>query len=463
MSTSTVDSKLTIKWLATIIVPLLILLIPTSEMFTMQLKLFLVITIMSMFMLCLELMDSLWVGLFMPGCWILFGVCGPAEAFAPYTQTQVWMVIGGFIMAGALGDCGVLNRLAYWALRKCHGHFNRILYVFFFVGVILSAVTFTGCFMLIFLIGYSICKVFKQDKTIEAAVIMMVAQLAGVSVAVYTYAPTHFGLISSGINSVLPNLDIQWYHQIVYGAPLFFISLFTIFFLTKIYNTKSLSSDEAMEYFNNEYEKMGKMTIIEKKAIVVTLIIVGWLIASSFINIDGSIALILLPLLYFIPGVRVANKDTFKSVNFSMVIFLASCMSIGTVGVSLGLGEVVSAYLLPFMSHIPLFLAPLAVLIFGILANTVMTPAAMFALFPASLTQIAMELGMSTPWPLNLPLLYVNDLVFFPYEQTLCLILFGFGVMRMNDFIKLNIIKMVIFAIGFMVLVVPYWMLLGLF
>lgn len=463
MMSSATTSKVNIKWLITTIIPLLFLLIPTSELFSMQLKLFLVITVMSMFMLCFELMEPFWVAIFMPGCWILFGVCSAADAFGSWTQTTVWMVVGGYLLAGALDQCGVLNRFAYWCLKKCNGNFNRILYVFFFVGVFLAFLTFANAFMIIFLLSYSICKVFKQDKTKGAAIIMMVAQLAGVNAGIYVCNPQHFAFFQNGIQSVLPDFEIYWYHQIIYSLPLILISLIVIFILTKIYHTKDITSEEALKFFHEEYEKMGKISIQEKKAIVITCALIIYLISSSFVNLDGNLGLILFPLLYFIPGIRVADKDAFKRVNFGMVIFVASCMSIGSVGIALGLGDVVSTFLFPLMSKIPIFFAPLAVLIFGILANMVMTPAAMFALFPAPLTQIAIDLGMSTPWPMTFPLLYSLDLVFFPYEQALCLIFFGFGVVKMSDFIKINVIRMGIFIICFMLLIVPYWLLLGLF
>lgn len=461
---SSAQSKLAIKWIVTIAVPLLFMLIPTSELFSMQLKLFLTITVMSMLMLCFELMDSFWVAIFMPGMWILFGVCSAADAFASWTQTQVWMVIGGYLLAAALDQCGVLNRFAYWCLQKCRGNFNRILYVFFFVGVILAFLTFANVFMIVFLLSYSICKVFKQDKTKGAAVIMMVAQLAGVNAGVYVCNPQHFAFFQAGIQSVLPEFEIQWYHQIIYSIPLFFISLIVIYILTKIFHTKDITSEDALQYFNDEYEKMGKMSAKEKKATVITLALIVWLFSSSFIDgIDGNLGLILFPLLFFLPGINVADKDAFKRVNFGMVVFVASCMSIGAVGISLGLGDIVSEFLFPIMSKIPTFLTPVAVLVFGILANLVMTPAAMFALFPAPLTQIAVDIGMSTPWPMTLPLLYSLDLVFFPYEQALCLILFGFGVVKMSDYIKISSIRIGIFLVCFMLLVIPYWLLMGLF
>lgn len=454
---------LVVKWACTIVIPLLLLLIPTSETFSPQLRIFLITTIMAMLILCLELMDSFWVAIALPISWILFGVCGTEAAFKPWTSTQVWMVIGGYLLANVLDQCGILNRFAFWCLKKCKGKFNRILYATFLAGVVISFLTFANAFMITFLLCYTICKVFKQHLTKGAAVVMMVAQLAGVNAGIYVCNPMHFAFFRGGIQGVLPDYPIQWYHQIVYSIPLFFIALIVIFVLTKIYHTKDISSGDALTYFEEEYNKLGSLSIKEKKAAVVTLILLVYLFTAPYVGLDSNLGLIIFPLIYFLPGIRVADKTALQKVNFGMVVFVASCMAIGQVGSSLGIGAIVSQTVFPIVSKVPTIFAPLMVLILGIISNIIMTPAAMFSLFPAPLTQLAMDLKMSSPWPMNLPLLYSLDLIFFPYEQALCLIFFGFGAVKMKDFITVNVIKMAIFIVCFMLLVIPWWYLLGLF
>jgi len=459
----TKTSNNTMKWFVSIAIPLLLLLIPTSDIFSIQLKLFLVTTAIAMFLLCLELMDPMWVAIMLPGSWLVLKVCDTTAAFRPWTQTTIWMVIGGYILANALDQCGVLNRFSYWCLKRCKGDFNKILYVTLITGISISFFTFANAFMITFLLCYAICKVFNQIETKGAAVVMMVAQLAGINAGIYVCNPMHFGFFRSGIQSVMPDFQIQWYHQIIYSIPLMLIAFITVFVLTKIYHTKEISTPEALHFFEEEYEKMGPVTIAEKKATVITLGLVAYLFIAPLVELDSNLGFIIFPLLYFLPGIDVADKTALQKVNFGMILFTASCMAIGQVGSSLGVGALVSKFLLPIVSQIPILLAPFSVLILGVAANIVMTPAAMFSLLPAPLTELAVGLGMTTPWPMTLPLLYSLDMVFFPYEQALCLVIYGFGVIKMKDFITVNIIKMIIFAICFMVLIIPWWLLLGLF
>ena len=55
-----------------------------------------------------------------------------------------------------------------------------------------------------------------------------------------------------------------------------------------------------------------------------------------------------------------------------------------------------------------------------------------------------------------------GDLLLFPYEFVNYLIYFSFGCMSMNQFIKYNTIRVVIYIIFFVVIFLPYWSLLGL-
>lgn len=46
----------------------------------------------------------------------------------------------------------------------------------------------------------------------------------------------------------------------------------------------------------------------------------------------------LIPLLAYMPSIAICDGEDMKKTNFGMVMFIASCLSIGTVGTALGLG-----------------------------------------------------------------------------------------------------------------------------
>lgn len=92
--------------------------------------------------------------------------------------------------------------------------------------------------------------------------------------------------------------------------------------------------------------------------------------------------------------------------------------------------------------------------------NLFMTPSAIWGVITAPMCEVAVSLGISIR-PVCYALVMCSEAVVFPYEYVPYLIVFSFGMMSMTDFIKLNAWKCLFSLIGFVCLVIPYWMLIG--
>lgn len=137
-------------------------------------------------------------------------------------------------------------------------------------------------------------------------------------------------------------------------------------------------------------------------------------------------------------------------------------MGIGSVGAAVGIGPAISTYVAPMLSNCPKPVFLFLCIIFGIIMNVLMTPSAMQGMFPGPLAALGQGIGISSPLIPFLAMFFANDMVFFPYENAYLLVMFGFGVMSMKEFMKYNVIKMGITLVLFWVLVLPWWYLLGL-
>lgn len=56
----------------------------------------------------------------------------------------------------------------------------------------------------------------------------------------------------------------------------------------------------------------------------------------------------------------------------------------------------------------------------------------------------------------------VSEAIIMPYEYVPYLIVYGFGMISMKEFIKWNIIRSAIFFVGFLTVLVGYWSIIGL-
>ena len=145
-----------------------------------------------------------------------------------------------------------------------------------------------------------------------------------------------------------------------------------------------------------------------------------------------------------------------------MIFFVSACMSIGTVAVALGIGEVLGQLCLNIFANMNnIFIISLALfgLIFGM--NFLMTPMAIWSLLANPLMMAVTELGYD-PLPFVYELVACSEAIIFPYEYIPYLLFFSMGIIKMGDFIKLNIMRSIVFFAGFICILIPYWMLIGI-
>ncbi len=83
-------------------------------------------------------------------------------------------------------------------------------------------------------------------------------------------------------------------------------------------------------------------------------------------------------------------------------------------------------------------------------------------IFPDILVQTALNMGIN-PMPVLYAMNFSCDILFLPYEAGMYLMVMGFGVMSMKDFIKWMGMKAVVFSLFFMLVVFPLWYILGLY
>ena len=91
-----------------------------------------------------------------------------------------------------------------------------------------------------------------------------------------------------------------------------------------------------------------------------------------------------------------------------------------------------------------------------------MTPLAIFSLITDPILMMVTQMGYS-PIPFTYAISACSEAIIFPYEYVPYLIVYGFGMIRMNDFIKYNIIRSILVFGGILFVLVPYWYLIGLF
>ena len=248
---------------------------------------------------------------------------------------------------------------------------------------------------------------------------------------------------------------IQYFtHQIVglvYFAVVFFL-------LERLCRPKEPLNGKA--YFVEQYASLGKASTAEKKAAAICILLLVMLLTTNLHHIQAMWVFAIVPLLAYLPGIKVCDDRDMNNTNFGMVFFTAACMSIGTVGTALGIGQIVSEIAVPILTGNSISFVFFFIYILFVLLNFVMTPIAIAAAFSMPFAQICISLGIN-PEAFFLFETVTIDQIFLPYEYVMYLVVFSFGAMQLKDFVQLMTMKFIVATFYIFLLLIPFWRLIG--
>ena len=160
-----------IKWLVTIGVPLCLFLIPETETYSYNVKMFLVVTVLGILMVAFEQVHLMAVSMLFPIGYIVSGLVPMDVAYSAWLQTMPLVVIGGYMIAMVLNRVGLLKRMAYWCFIRVRGSYYGLLYSVFIVGCILNTVTGGNAWVMMAAFTFGLCMGFDLGKSIPIVVV----------------------------------------------------------------------------------------------------------------------------------------------------------------------------------------------------------------------------------------------------------------------------------------------------
>lgn len=452
------SKKILLGWIFTLLMPCLVMLLPINDVMTVQLRLFLAITVTAIMVFVFEQVNSTVVALALPVAYLLI-LKAPAEAvYKPWSMSILWMLIGGFLLAGVMERVGLLRRIAYKCILLTGASYQGIIWGIALAGVaIFLIMPNDNAAVPIAALAYGICVSLDLKKGPQSAGIMFAAALAAMLPGCFLFNTGIFMLFGLG-ETVTGTLTIGWLEYLYRCFPnaLYYATLF--FLIIKLFGKNA--SINGKNYFQTEYSNMGKMSDAEKRVLMDVFILMLFIFTNQFHHIDVLWGFAIIPLFMFLPGLKVADGEDLKNVNWNMIIFAAGCLSIGTVAGVMGFGEVISQAVVPLIEG-KSFTFVLALVYVGyFILNFFMTPMAITVAFALPLAQVAIDIGMN-PMALYMLMGNASDQILLPYEVVLWLVYFSFGMMGMKDFIKFMSVKTVVNAIFMFAVMVPWWKITG--
>jgi di/tricarboxylate transporter len=461
MAQRLIGMKDTIFWCLSVLIPLAILTIPTTEAFTPEMRLFFALTSFAICMWAFEVIHFLIPSILLPILYMLFGLVPAQKAFLAWSINIPWLLIGGMILTNIFEDTGLLKRISFWCILKVGGSYRGILY-----GLMLSGVA-----MALFLpdiasrtimysaLCYGICKSLDlKPKTRESSGIML-AGLAAAMTPAYAY-------LASAIQTLIvydiagrSGIEITWMQYLIYnGLPTLVWCMISAGLLDLLF--KPQQTINSGPRLREELSHMGSMGTREKKLIAILVLIFLAVITNGYHKVAIGWVFALAACACYLPGIQIGKPENFIKVNYPLVIFVVSCLTIGVVSNVLGAGKFIADTLYPYIAGGQIYTMVSSWLL-AVVLNFVMTPLAAVSSVTDPLVQIIQTSDLSP-----IPILYAwnqgLEQIILPYEYALVLFAFGFGYISLKHLMQYFGLRMLLNLVFLLIVCVPFWMLIGL-
>lgn len=459
-------SNLLIKWLICFALAAVCFLLPLGPAYTFLCQKFTASTVFCIALLAFDLLNPLMIGLLLPALWILLGCAAFNQALSGWSGSFLFMLLGAFTFTNTLNRCGVLKRVGYKIILLCGGTLNGAIWGLFLSSIVLDAASFTMGQALPITLALAVYYSLElKPKDPEAMLVVLALILGATQANAYLYSPISISLIQSGITGVLPEYKVSAAELIVHNIPVFVFSALLLWGFMKFISKKStrvLNVENQRAYFKNELTQMGSVTIVEKKSLVILALMVVFMLLSPVHGLDMSFGFLFAALAMYLPFINVGKTEDITALGkmLPVVSITFAFMSIGSVGTACGFGAVISSAVTPIMSHFGAVGSVYAVLFLATLSNFILTPAAMLVLLSAPVAQFCMDLGYNFMPHIN-AIYLAEHAVFHPYEWPSYMAIFAFGMLQMNDFVKVCIVKAVTYLIFICAIMIPLWYLVG--
>ncbi len=443
-------SKL-IRWCICLL-PLALYLVPVTDTFTSPIRSFFALTLVLILCLCLGQVDMMIVAFAIPFVYYMAGILPLADALSSYAGAIVWIGAACFILVNILQRIGLMRRIAYWVIYRTGGTYRGFCFGVLLVGVILNIIApAPQVATVMFFLCASICHEMKLTVGKTTAGIMFASVIACNTTQLFLYMPTQ-----QGVSLAIVGEQISWITYLIQNAIFIPVVLLLCALIPILFRQDQAFNGKA--FFKKKLDELGPITTQEKITSVIMILFVLFLLTTTYTKLDILYGFVTVPVVLFIAGV--GKTEDIVTVNFGVLLMIGGCMCIGTAAAATGAGTWIAQILMPLLSGMSNYFFIFFSYIFGVIMNFLMTPMAAMSSLSQPLADIANSLGVSTRATM---LAFCAGLEQFalPYEIGSLVTMFSLGFVSMKDFIKFGLVKMAIVTAAMLLLVIPYWLLLG--
>lgn len=395
----------------------------------------------------------------------VFKVADTKLIFSTWTTSMMYLIIGAYLIAVAVKDSGLGERIAYWYIAKYVTNFKSIIisiFVLTFILALLIPHPWPRAFLIM-----SVMAVVVKSANIpheDAVKIGFTVFTASIPVSmIFLTGDASINPLAAASCAPEPMGWMTWLK--VMGLPMVVTSFITMFMIMAMFkSTKEVQVNK--EEIAAKRVSLGAMTGKEKRtAFWVILAIILWM-TDTVHGIDIGWVTLFIAVMMAMPKVGdILTPGSWSGVPVQTLLFLTAAVAVGRVGGATGMNAWIAKTLLPGsvpenMFVLAAFITLIAIVIHMCFGSVI---AVMGIVIPAMLA-FTKPMGMTTVIPVMIAYTAINCHFILPFHNLAILVGMGEenGMYTEKETIRFGVPFTAVLFILTCVIEIPWWKIIGL-
>ena len=318
----------------------------------------------------------------------IIGVASFNDAVIGFANPIIFLMLGGFIIAEAIRESGLAQRLTYTLLDRLGTSPDRSLFVAVFSTGLLSAwIENVVAFAMLQPIIKEIIPLMGVKDPEKGKSNFAKAMILGAS----------YGSLAGGFGTEIgtaPNLmaaaytNIPFAQWMLFGFPLAFIMMFIIWkYLGRVFKPEVEGVIGGSKTISDKMDELGPVTRTEKITLIILLFTISLWVTTNFTGLDSYSIALIGAVLYFAFGI-VKWNNALKNSDWGLIVFFGGALSLGAALLNTGAAAWIINILLSMMgSNVSTIAIMILLMIIAVSLTQVMSNIALAAiLVPLSVT-----------------------------------------------------------------------------
>lgn len=414
-----------------------------------------------------EVTDPGFIGLI--GCYLFWalGVVKVDVAFSGFADDTAWFVVGAILFGAMAEKSGLARRIAYGVMLRVGTSYSRLLLGLIIADGVMTFFVPSGVPRVIIMATIAI-------GLVEAFGLGPGSNIGRGMLLILTYAASVFDktIIAGAATITARGAMEQFGHvEVLYSRWLLaylpsdvLIVLIAWRLMLRFFPPEINSLPGGTEYLRKELAKMGTWKPIEKKSLLLMSVAIALWMTDFLHHISPSVVGLGIGLLAVLPVVGVLGIEDLKNVNYLLIFFIGSVISMGRVLTATKsidvLTRVLFAWITPLIGHTALssFVLYWAGFAYHILlaSGLSMLGTSMPGLINYAIAHHLNPLALGMVWTFS------SGATIFMYQNAVLIVGYSYGYFTSRDLLRLGLWMSVADSILLLVVVPFYWPLIGI-